>query len=119
MKRKSESFILGGEQAVENIGVGLRRQILGHGDHILMARVWFDEGAVGEVHSHPHSQVSYVESGVFDVQVGGEVKKLRAGDCFFIPPHVDHGAVCSEAGVLLDVFSPTREDFFATAGGTS
>jgi quercetin dioxygenase-like cupin family protein len=36
---------------------------------------------------------------------------MKAGDCVYIPPDVDHGAVCVEAGVLLDMFSPIREDF--------
>ena len=44
---------------------------------------------------------------------GSETRRLRAGDCARIPPDVDHGAVCVEAGVLLDVFSPVRKDFLA------
>jgi len=36
---------------------------------------------------------------------------LNAGDAFYIPPNVLHGAICREAGVLIDVFSPMREDF--------
>ncbi|MBS1564980.1 MAG: cupin domain-containing protein, partial [Bacteroidetes bacterium] len=41
----------------------------------------------------------------------GEKKILSAGDAYYIPPHVLHGAVCIEDGVLIDVFSPMREDF--------
>ena len=52
-----------------------------------------------------------MESGMFEVQINGEKKALRAGDAFYIPPNVMHGAVCLEAGVLIDVFSPMREDF--------
>jgi len=74
-------------------------------------RVWFQEGAVGEVHNHFHSQSTYVESGKFEVFVDGEKRVLGAGDSFYIAPHNDHGAVCLEAGVLLDTFSPVREDF--------
>ena len=76
-----------------------------------MARVEFEAGAEGYVHAHPHSQVAYVESGEFDVFIDGVTKRLGAGDCFYIYPNVDHGAVCIKAGVLLDVFSPVREDF--------
>jgi quercetin dioxygenase-like cupin family protein len=37
---------------------------------------------------------------------------LKAGDVFHVPSNVIHGAVCLEKGVLVDVFSPMREDFF-------
>jgi quercetin dioxygenase-like cupin family protein len=63
------------------------------------------------VHQHYHSQITNVESGVFEVEIGGEKKVLKGGDAFYIPPHVLHGAVCLEAGVLIDIFSPMREDF--------
>lgn len=102
----------------EVVGEGVSRQILGFNGELMMVRVWFDEGAIGPVHHHIHSQVSYVESGKFAVRVGDEVKTLNAGDCFFIPPNVDHGAVCKEEGVLLDVFNPVRQDFLDGEGYT-
>jgi quercetin dioxygenase-like cupin family protein len=52
-----------------------------------------------------------VESGVFEIEIAGEKRILKAGDAFFIPTNVWHGAVCIEAGVLIDTFSPMREDF--------
>lgn len=116
MSNQSSNFIHGDEHPFENLGDGIRRKILGYNGQIMMVRVWFEEGAVGQLHSHYHSQVSYVESGTFNVTVGSETKSLKAGDCFFIPPNVDHGAVCTEAGVLLDVFSPVREDFLNGEG---
>jgi quercetin dioxygenase-like cupin family protein len=54
-----------------------------------------------------------VESGIFEVEIDGHKKILTTGDAYYIPPHVLHGCVCLEAGVLIDVFSPMREDFFA------
>jgi len=77
----------------------------------MMLRVEFEAGAVGYVHSHPHSQASYVESGEFDVFIDDVEKRLGPGDSFFVRPNLEHGAVCHKAGVLLDVFSPVREDF--------
>lgn len=113
MKTRSENFIYGSEHPVEEVGDGLERQLLGFGESIMMARVAFDEGAVGEVHQHEHAQVSYVESGAFDVFIDGQEHRLTAGDSFYIHPNTDHGAVCREAGVLIDVFSPLREDFLS------
>lgn len=103
--------MLGSEIPREEVGDGLVRQLLGYDDSLLMARVEFEAGAVGAVHSHPHTQASYVVSGEFDVYIDGVETRLGPGDSFFVEPSLDHGAVCRKAGVLIDVFSPVREDF--------
>ena len=79
-----------------------------------MVKVKFEAGAVGKLHSHPHSQVTYVESGVFDMTIGAETKRIKTADGYYVKPHVMHGVVCIEPGVLIDVFSPMREDFLKT-----
>jgi quercetin dioxygenase-like cupin family protein len=109
----SATFVQYDPEKVEVVGDGIRRQILGYGPDIMIVRVWFDKGAVGEVHSHPHSQASYVESGRFMAEIDGKKQELGAGDSFYVAPHLDHGAVCLEAGVLIDTFSPLREDFLS------
>jgi len=111
MKYASREFLRGNEEPFVEAGDGVTRQNLGYDDTILMARVVFEKGSEGYVHAHPHSQVTYIESGVFDFTIGSETKRLVAGDGTYIPPHAKHGAVCIEAGVLIDVFSPIREDF--------
>ncbi len=111
MKHQSKLFLFGKRQEKEVVGVGITRQLLGFDDSLLVARVEFKHGAIGYVHAHPHSQVTYVESGVFDFTVGAETQRLQAGDATYIPPGENHGSVCVEDGVLLDVFSPVREDF--------
>lgn len=111
-QRQSEVFLKGEELPWESAGPGVRRQLMGYDDSILMARVAFEKGGVGPVHQHFHAQVTYVVSGRFELQVAGEKKILEAGDGFYIPPNTDHSAVCLQAGELIDVFSPVREDFF-------
>ena len=111
MKHASGAFVVGNEVAVESVGDGIRRQILGYNQSLMVARVEFETGARGDIHAHPHSQVSYVESGEFLVSIDGEEQLLGPGDSFYVEPHLDHGAVCQKSGVLLDVFSPVREDF--------
>ncbi len=71
----------------------------------------FEKGAVGALHSHPHTQITYVVSGVFEFEIDGEKKVVRAGDTMLKTDGVEHGCVCLEDGVLLDIFSPMREDF--------
>lgn len=109
---QSPNFLFGEETPLEDVDPGIQRQILGHNDDLMLVKATFEAGAEGSQHKHYHSQVAYVESGVFDVTIDGVTKRQKAGDCFFVPPNVMHGAVCIEAGVLLDMFSPIREDFF-------
>ncbi len=111
MKYSSKLFLKGSEEAREKIDKGMVRQILGFDDSLMLCRVSFENGSIGYIHAHPHSQVAYVESGVFDFTIGSETRRMEAGDCVYIPPNEKHGAVCLEAGVLLDFFSPCREDF--------
>ena len=106
-------FILADTAPVDVVEAGITRQLLGHDPQLMLVRVTFTKGAVGALHSHPHRQVTYVESGVFDVTIGERTRTIRAGDCYFVPPEARHGAVALEAGVLIDVFAPAREDFLA------
>ena len=93
---------------------GVRRQILGYGPDLMLVRVQFEPGAVGALHHHPHRQVSYVESGRFEVTVDDERAELGPGDCFFVTADRVHGVVAREAGTLIDVFTPAREDFLSS-----
>ena len=104
-------FVKSSDVLVENLQEGLDRQILGYTKDLMLVRVEFKKGAEGYVHEHRHEQVTYVESGSFEVNLGGEKKILTAGDAFVIESGIEHGAICLEDGVLIDTFSPMREDF--------
>ncbi|MEO9969903.1 MAG: cupin domain-containing protein [Hyphomonadaceae bacterium] len=113
---QSELFMDSPRAEAEDLGGGIYRTLLGHDDKILMAKVWFEEGAVGAVHTHHHSQVTYIISGKFEVEIDGQKRVLEAGGSCFVPSMKLHGSVCLEEGVLLDVFSPAREDFLGLEG---
>lgn len=97
--------------APEPVGEGISREILAYGPGLMLVRVRFAAGAVGASHQHPHVQITYVESGVFRCQVGGQELRLGPGEGFQAAANVEHGVVCEQAGVLLDSFSPVRADF--------
>jgi quercetin dioxygenase-like cupin family protein len=99
----------------EEAGPGVRRALVAYNDDLLLVKVSFETGAVGALHQHVHSQISYVESGEFEATVGGETRVLYAGDSFYAAPNVPHGVVARQAGVLLDSFSPVRLDFLSAA----
>jgi quercetin dioxygenase-like cupin family protein len=107
----SKEFIKDNEFEWEIVGEGIKRKIMGYDDTIMMVNVLFKKGAVGTLHEHYHSQVTNVAKGAFEVTINGVTKMMTAGDCFYIPPHVIHGVLCIEDGLLIDVFSPIREDF--------
>lgn len=95
----------------EEVGEGVKRKIMAYDDSLMLVRVEFERGSIGTLHHHFHSQITHVEKGTFEVEINKEKKVLRAGDAFYIPPYAPHGCVCLEDGVLIDVFSPAREDF--------
>ncbi|MDT0645141.1 cupin domain-containing protein [Zunongwangia sp. F260] len=95
----------------EAAGEGITRKITGHNTQMMMVKVKFEKGAIGHVHDHFHTQSSYVASGKFKITIDGKFEILEAGDTFFVQPNLKHGAECMEAGVLIDVFAPVREDF--------
>ena len=106
-----KTHIKSSEIPVENVAPGMNRQIMGYDSDIMLVKVDFDKGGIGEPHTHPHQQVSYVVSGKFEVTIDGKMELLSEGDAFLIPSNALHGAVCVEAGTLIDTFSPRREDF--------
>ena len=104
-------FQIENEMPWEDLGNGIKRQIFGHDDQIMLVKAKFDKDAVGVLHEHYHSQVTYVESGVFEMTIGNQKRLIHKGDGYYVPPHEIHGCVCLEPGLLIDVFSPHREDF--------
>ncbi|HEU0228341.1 MAG TPA: cupin domain-containing protein [Arachidicoccus soli] len=108
---ESNIFQIEAEISWEDLGNGIKRKIYGYNDSVMMVKVSFEVDAVGTPHQHHHSQVTYVESGIFETTIDNQTKILKKGDGFYAPPHKMHGVVCKEPGVLIDVFTPHRKDF--------
>ena len=108
---QSQRFLFAPFLPITDLGGGVRRQIMGYNNNIMMVKVEFSKDAIGTLHHHSHSQSTYVVSGIFEVTIGTETRILKPGDGFLAPPEIEHGVVCIEEGVLLDAFSPVREDF--------
>lgn len=89
---------------------GIERRLVALGVCMMAVRVHFSAGARGAMHTHPHKQLTQVLSGRFRFWPGKEMLEVAAGDSLCIPGNLEHGAQALEAGELLDVFSPLRED---------
>ncbi|RYU77234.1 cupin domain-containing protein [Hymenobacter persicinus] len=109
----SPPFLEDAAQPWENLGAGVRRKVLVYGPQLMLVKVEFEAGSIGAEHQHPHQQISYVERGVFEYTIAGQVRTLRPGDSCLVPGNTRHGVRCREAGTLLDAFTPLREDFLA------
>jgi quercetin dioxygenase-like cupin family protein len=90
---------------------GVSRQVLAENPEMMIVEFAFDRNAVGELHQHPHTQSTYVKSGQFEFTVGDQQYQLNPGDSLVIPSDTTHGCKAVAAGVLIDTFTPRREDF--------
>ena len=106
-----KGFLTNDDFEWETLHNGIRRKIFGYDENLMMAVAEFKKDAVGSIHSHPHTQVTFIARGSFEVQIDNEKKILKEGDSFFIAPSLEHGVTALEDSILVDVFTPYREDF--------
>jgi quercetin dioxygenase-like cupin family protein len=111
MHLPSKTLIADTDLPWHTVEEGIQRKIMAYNDELMLVKVAFEQGRVGALHHHPHLQMSYVASGVFELTISGEKRKLKRGDVYFVPSGAVHGAVCLKKGMLIDVFSPMRADF--------
>ena len=79
----------------------------------MQMRVEFMAGSHLPEHQHPHEQVTHVLDGCLRMTVAGDPRELRVGDSLYISPNVPHFADAVENTVLVETFSPPREDLLA------
>jgi len=107
----THALVTNGEAKWTELGPGNRRRVLIHLPELMQVEFGFDKDAVGALHSHPHIQVSYVAEGRFEVTIGDVTAEVDKGGSFIVPSNVVHGVKALEAGRLVDVFTPARQDF--------
>ena len=90
---------------------GVRLKALVHGDRTLLTEVRLDKGAVVPEHQHPHEQTGYLISGSLRFFSGDEEWITLPGASWNLPGEFPHGAEALEDSVVVEVFSPVREDY--------
>ena len=108
---KDEQWVSYRDIVGESPAAGITRKVLAYCDTLMCVENSFETGAEGALHSHPHTQVTYVAEGRFNFTIGDEVREVTKGDSLYKQSGIKHGCVCLEKGVLLDIFTPMREDF--------
>ena len=99
--------------AAESIGEGITRQMI-VGENLMICRLTFRPNLVTPAHDHPHEQITMVERGRVLFTIGNQQRIAKAGDILHFPSGAWHGAtMLEEEVVLIDIFSPIREDFLS------
>jgi quercetin dioxygenase-like cupin family protein len=83
-----------------------------YGENLMLSYLEMDQDAEIPLHDHPHEQAGILLQGKLKLTIGGETRIVEPRAMFIIPPNVPHRAVAIEGpAVVLDVFSPIREDY--------
>jgi quercetin dioxygenase-like cupin family protein len=90
---------------------GLKRRVLAYNDKLFLAEHEMVKGWRGKVHSHPHEQIVYVVHGHLKITCQGRMVDVRTGDTFVVRGGAEHGASAMEDSLVIDVFTPCREDY--------
>ena len=82
------------------------------GEGAMLNLIRFEPGATVPLHSHPHEQLGIVLEGMQALVVDGVAHELGPFEAYVLPGGVEHSAYCGPEGALvLDVFTPVREDY--------
>lgn len=92
---------------------GVFQRVLRHGEKLMLCEVRLCKDAIVAAHAHPHEQISYVVSGQVEFIVDGVKKLLGPGDSCLMSSDATHSVTCLQEALILDLFTPLREDFLA------
>ena len=90
---------------------GVRLKTLTYGEKILMASIKLSQGAIIPQHQHLHEQSGFLISGNLEFVIGGEKFSAGPGDSWTILGNVSHGVEALEESLIVETFSPVREDY--------
>ena len=90
--------------------VGIRRRTLAAGEQMMQMLVTLDPGSQLPEHQHPHEQLTYVLHGRLRFFIAGVARELGPGESLCIPGGTLHAAEALEPTLVVDTFSPPRED---------
>jgi quercetin dioxygenase-like cupin family protein len=90
---------------------GVRFKTLAFGEKTHLTEFRLEKGHTVPMHKHPHEQTGYLVSGRMRFLIAGESFDAQSGDGWNIAGGVEHSAEVLEDAVVIEVFSPVREDY--------
>jgi quercetin dioxygenase-like cupin family protein len=92
------------------VAPGVARQYVS-GDRVTVARFTLKKGALVPRHAHENEQITQVLTGALKFMIDGSEVVLRDGDVLQIPSWMEHEVQVLEDTLVIDVFSPLRQDW--------
>jgi quercetin dioxygenase-like cupin family protein len=92
---------------------GVHLSTLVHGEKTLMGQFSIAKESAIPPHSHPHEQTGFMVSGKLRFKVEDEILEVEPGDSWCIPGGAEHSVDALEDSVVIEVFSPVREDYLS------
>jgi len=80
------------------------------GEKLMLLKAFLPKGSIAAKHAHPQEQITYVASGKVVVRMLGEEVILSEGCVINFPSNVEHEVEALADTILLDMFTPLRED---------
>ncbi len=90
---------------------GVHRRTMGTTDEAMLCEFFLLKDAAVPPHSHKNDQVGYVVMGRIEMTVGGETRICEQGDSYAVPGGITHSAKALVNSVVIDAFSPPRDDY--------
>lgn len=104
-------MIIKKENAKKRHFKGVDFDVLAVGQKTMVTKMNFKVGDNVPFHSHPNEQCGYVISGKYRMKFNDYSEVLSSGDSYSIPENVEHSLEVLEAGEVIDVFTPPRQDY--------
>jgi quercetin dioxygenase-like cupin family protein len=92
---------------------GIHRQTIASGAQMMQMQVRLERGSHLPEHHHPHEQLTYVISGRLRMRLAGVEHELGPGQSLYIGSEMPHAVDTLEDALVIDTFSPPREDLLA------
>lgn len=97
--------------AKKRIFKGVNLDSLAVGEKSMVTKMNYIVGNYATEHTHPHEQCGYVISGKYLMTIEENEYLLEPGDSYAVPGNIPHSFKVLEAGEVVDVFTPSREDY--------
>jgi len=100
----------GESEPIEELSPTIGRQLV-HTETMTIAKITLGAGGHVPRHEHVHEQVANVLEGQCRFVVGDEERVVSAGESVFIASGIPHEVEALTDAIVLDVFSPVRDDW--------
>lgn len=107
----NERTVVKKAEAKKRVFKGVYLDSLAVGEKSMVTKMNYIAGNYATEHTHPHEQCGYVISGRYLMTVEENEFILEAGDSYAVPGNMPHSFKVLEAGEVIDVFTPQREDY--------